>query len=172
MSATKLAAPATWDTKEYRHMVSASYRDGKLVVLFEDGTWVELRADRVVPPETRGAQWERLSVSPYEITVPTEGGEVEIPWSTVRAVTDRAYSSHLADAAEEEARHIGVRIRSLRESRHLTSKELAERAGITPQSLSRIEHGRHDVVFTTLKRILAAMGCSVKDLAGQPGEAD
>lgn len=170
MSAATLVAPAKWDTKEYRRMVSASYRDGKLIVLFEDGTWVDLKADRLIPPETRGAQWERLSVSPYEITLPTEDGEVEIPWSTVRAVTDKEYSAHLADAAEEEARQIGLRIRELRESRNLTSKDLAERAGITPQSLSRIELGRHDVVFTTLQRILAAMGCSLKDLAGPPQE--
>lgn len=170
MSAVTLAAPAKWDTREYRRMVSATYRDGKLVVLFEDGTWVDLKADRVMPPEARGAQWQHLSVSPYEITVPTDDGEVEIPWSTVRAITDKEYSAHLADAAEEEARQIGLRIRELRESRNLPSKELAERAGITPQSLSRIELGRHDVVFTTLQRILAAMGCSLKDLAGPPRE--
>src|SRR6266508_1044454 len=170
MSAATLAAPAKWDTREYRRIVSASYRDGRLIVLFEDRTWVDLKADRVVPPETRGAQWERLAVSPYEVTVPTENGAVEIPWSTVRAVTDKAYSAHLADAAEEEARQIGLRIRELREKRNLSSKELAERAGITPQSLSRIELGRHDVVFTTLRRILAAMGCSLKDLVGPPQE--
>jgi len=164
MSAATLAVPAKWDAKEYRRMVSASYRDGRLVVLFEDGTWVDLQAEPVLPPDARGAQWERLSVSPLEITVPTEGGDVEIPWSTVRALTDRQYSAHLADAAGDEARQIGQRIRALRESRNLASKDLAVRAGITPQSLSRIELGRHDVVFTTLQRILAAMGCSLKDL--------
>ncbi|MGH2388657.1 MAG: helix-turn-helix domain-containing protein, partial [Chloroflexota bacterium] len=46
----------------------------------------------------------------------------------------------------------------------LTGKELADRAGITPQSLSRIEHGRHDIVFTTLKRLLAPMGYGLADL--------
>lgn len=33
------------------------------------------------------------------------------------------------------------------------------------QSLLRIEHGKHDVVLTTL-RILAAMGASLSDVAG------
>lgn len=170
MSAATLATPATWDTKEYRRMVSANYRDGKLIVRFEDGAWVSVDARRLLPPEKGGVQWERLSTSPYEITVPTERGDVEIPWSTVRALTDREYSAHLADAAEEEARQIGVRIRALRQSRNLSGKELAERARITPQSLSRIEHGHHDVVFTTLQRILAAMGCSLKDLVTPPRE--
>ena len=36
---------------------------------------------------------------------------------------------------------------------------------ITPQSLSRIEHGHHDVAFLTLSRILAAMGCNLRDPA-------
>ena len=36
--AATLAVPAKWDAKEYRRMVSASYRDGKLLVLFEDRT--------------------------------------------------------------------------------------------------------------------------------------
>ena len=53
-----------------------------------------------MPPETTGPQWERLAVSPYEFTVPSEIGAVEIPWSTVRAVTDKAYGAHLAAAAE------------------------------------------------------------------------
>lgn len=170
MSIVILAAPAKWDTKAYRRMVSARYQDGKLRVLFEDGAWVDLKPEQVLPPDTNGIQWERLSTAPYEITVPSEHGDVAIPWSTVRAVTDKEYSAHLVDAAEEQARQIGRRIRELRESRGLTSKELAGRAGIAPQSLSRIELGRHDVVFTTLQRILAAMGCSLKDLVNSAQE--
>lgn len=96
--------------------------------------------------------------------------DVEIPWSTIRALTDKDYSAHLAAAAAEQAKKVGLRLRALRELRHLTSKEVAERAGITLQSLSRIEHGHHDVVFTTLQRILAAMGCSLQDLVVRPSE--
>jgi len=79
-------------------------------------------------------------------------------------LTDGEYAAYLAAAADEQARQVGLRIRALRTSRGLSSKELAERAGIAPQSLSRIEHGRHDVVLTTLQRILAAMGYALKDL--------
>jgi len=168
MSAATLAAPAKWDTKEYRRIVSASYQDGRLTVLFEDGARVDVRADQVLPRAAGEPHWERLSVSPQEITVPAEAGAIEIPWSTVRAVADPEYSAHLAAVAAEQARQIGRRIRALRARRGLSSKALAERAGITPQSLSRIEHGRHDVVLTTLQRILAAMGCSLRDLAEPP----
>jgi DNA-binding XRE family transcriptional regulator len=96
--------------------------------------------------------------------VPTLDGLVEISWSAIRALTDRDYAAHLAAAAQEQARLVGLRIKALREQRGLTSKELASRAGISPQSLSRIENGHHDVVYTTLQRILAAMGASLKDL--------
>src|SRR5207237_5738184 len=108
--------------------------------------------------------WARLTFDRHEVVVPTPGGPVEIPWSTVRALTDRDFGVHLAAAADEQARHVGRRIKELREGRQLTAKELAARAGITPQSLSRIEHSHHDVVFTTLRRILAAMAASLHDL--------
>jgi transcriptional regulator with XRE-family HTH domain len=47
----------------------------------------------------------------------------------------------------------------------MTSRQLAERAGISAQSMSRIERGRHDVVFSTLRRLLAAMNFELADLA-------
>ncbi|MDZ7291618.1 MAG: helix-turn-helix domain-containing protein [candidate division KSB1 bacterium] len=96
--------------------------------------------------------------------MPTEKGELEISWSTIRTLSDAEYSARMASVAEEQAKKIGYRIRELRQRRGLKSKELAERAGITPQSLSRIENGRHDVVFKTLQKILGAMGFGLKDL--------
>ena len=157
-----------WDTRAYQRIASVEHDGSKLVVGFEDGSRVSLDARRVLPADASHVEWGALTFDPYEVVVPTAGGQVEVPWSTIRLLTDREYAAHLAAAAEEQGRQIGLRLKELRESRHLTSKEVAERAGITPQSLSRIEHGRHDVVFTTLRRILAAMGCSLADLADAP----
>ncbi len=153
-----------WDVPAYRRISSATPRGDTLVVLFEDGSWVEVDRARIIRPEARGVRWREATATPYEVVVPTAGDPIEIPWSTIRAVTDRDYSAYLAEVADEEARQIGMRIRELRERRGLGSKELAERAGITPQSVSRIEHGKHDIVFTTLRRILAAMDYSLADL--------
>lgn len=165
-----MSIAVNWGTREYQRIVAAEHHDGELRVRFEDGAWVTVGAERLLPPGTHGANWDAMTFNPYEIVVPTAEGEAEVPWSTIRALTDRAYSAYLAAAAEEQARKIGLRLRELRKSRKLTSKELAERAGITPQSLSRIEHGHHDVVFTTLQRLLAAMDCSLRDLVvRQPG---
>jgi DNA-binding Xre family transcriptional regulator len=154
----------SWTRKGYQRIADARYDAGKLTVRFEDGSSTTLEAERLLPPGTTGAEWQAMMVYPYEISLPAAGGPVEIPWSTIRALTDGEYGARLAEVAAEQARQIGLRIRELREQRHLSSKELAARAGISPQSLSRIEHGHHDVVFTTLQRILAAMGCRLQDL--------
>ena len=138
--------------------------DDQLRVRFKDGSAVAVAAAPLLPAEARDVHWGALSFTPFEITVPTATGDVEIPWSTIRALTDKDYSAHLAAAADEQASKVGQRLRELRERRNLTSQAVAERADITPQSLSRIEHGHHSVVFPTLQRILAAMGCSLNDL--------
>jgi DNA-binding Xre family transcriptional regulator len=163
-----MSTPKEWGTREYQNMVSAERRGDRLRVRFKDGTCVTVEADRLLPADAPGADWTAISVTPFEIRVPTATGAVEIPWSTIRALTDMDYSAHLAAAAEEQARKVGQRLRELRERRGLTGKEVAQRAGITPQSLSRIELGHHDVVYTTLQRILAALGCSLKDLVVRP----
>jgi DNA-binding Xre family transcriptional regulator len=155
---------ARWDTNHYQRIAEAEPLPSHLRVVFEDGTAVEVKYAAVLPEAATRPEWTQVRVSPFEVTVPTLEGEVEIPWSTVRILTDPEYSAHLAEAAQEEARAVGQRIRCLRKARGLTGKELASRAGITPQSLSRIENGHHDVVYTTLCRILAAMNCSLSDL--------
>lgn len=154
-----------WNKPEYQRISSVTWRDDEIIVLFEDGSWVSLKPKRLLPPDIHAVDWKRMSYGPFEITVPTmDDTELRIPWSTIRALADKEFSRHLATTAEEQARQIGLRIKELRESRNISGKDLAERAGITPQSLSRIENGHHDVVFRTLRRILAAMGCSLKDL--------
>lgn len=163
-----MSAAAKWNRPGYQRIAAVERRGDRLVVLFEDGSRVSVPAAGVLPPGARGAEWDGVTFNPYEIIVPTADGPIEVPWSTIRVLTDPEYSAHLAASAAEQARRIGLRIKELRESRRLTSKALAERAGISAQSLSRIEHGRHDVVLTTLQRILAAMGYALKDLATDP----
>ncbi len=154
-----------WQRRDYQRIASAGLEGNQLVVLFEDGSCARVDAQRVLPPDTRAPDWASMTVNPYEIVMPTSDGKVEIPWSTIRVLTDQDFSAHLAAAAEEQAKHIGRRIQELRENRRLSSEELAERAGITSQSLSRIEAGELDAVFTDLQRLLTALGCSLRDLA-------
>lgn len=162
---------ARWDTTDYQRMVAVKPEDNGLRVDFADGTSAEV-AYASLPQFGDNPDWAHAHVNPFEMTVPTPSGEVEIPWSTFRVLTDPDYGAHLARAAGDEAREVGTRIRQLRQTRGLTGKELASRAGITAQSLSRIENGHHDVVYRTLRRILAAMDYSLRDLTEEPVRAD
>jgi transcriptional regulator with XRE-family HTH domain/Zn-dependent peptidase ImmA (M78 family) len=154
-----------WESPQYQRILSAKSAGDTVVVTFEDGTVATVERDRLVPPGTSDADWEGLSFGAREMIIPASPRELEVPWTTIRLLSDVDFAKHWADVAENEAKEIGRQLRALRVARGMSSKELAERAGITPQSLSRIEHGRHDVVYTTLKRILAAMGTTLGDLA-------
>ncbi len=160
-----------WDGNGYQRIVNVTWRTPDLIVEFADAARVQVEARRLLPPDSDPVDWARLTWSPYEIAVPSAYEIVVIPWSTVRALTDWAYAAHLAQAAEDAARRIGARIRELRKARGLTGKELAERAGIAPQSLSRIEHGQHSLVLSTLQPLLAAMGCTLRDVVVEATEA-
>src|SRR2546421_12526496 len=113
--ASLLMSTATkWGTREYQNMVSVERCDNQLRVLFKDGSSVAVDATRLLPAEAHGVDWSGLRFTPFEITVPTAAGEVEIPWSTIRALTDKDYSAYLAAAAEEQAKRVGQRLRELR----------------------------------------------------------
>src|SRR5205814_1213795 len=130
---------------------------GLLTVRFADGEEVSLPATQLTQPRTAKVRWERLEVVDcYHLRIPAlhsandDGAEtLDIPGFTIRALTDPEFSAHLARAAAEQARHVGQRLRELRVARGLSAKSVAQRAGLAPQSLSRIELGQHDVVFTT-----------------------
>jgi transcriptional regulator with XRE-family HTH domain len=58
----------------------------------------------------------------------------------------------------------GQRVRALREERHLTQEELAERAQISVDFLSLIERGRNSPSFENLEILASALGTSVASL--------
>jgi len=154
-----------WEKREYRRIENAMLSGSNLIVAFEDGAVIEISIERLLPHGVPNRDWVEFSFDHNRIWGTVGSHPVEIPWYTIRSLTDPEFSSHLAARAEDQAKTIGTRLRNLRESKGLTSKQVAERAGISAQSLSRIEHGRHAVVFTTLQRILAAMGCPLRDIA-------
>jgi DNA-binding XRE family transcriptional regulator len=153
-----------WDDLAYHRMSDVRLTDDKLIVVFEDGDRVSVPAGRLMAPDGGIPEWDAITWDPYEIQVPTNRGTVEVPWSTVRLLTDREYAAFVAAEARGFALRMGARIRALRKARGMSSKELAQRAGIAPNSLSRIELGRYDVTLATLGSLLAAMGYSYADL--------
>jgi transcriptional regulator with XRE-family HTH domain len=155
-----------WDQSDYQHLVEARGEDDALWVQFADGTEAQVELRRLLdPPPASTPAWETLKVEPHSVSFEVDEEEVELPWLDIRAATDAAFGSLLVDRAAESAQQVGSQLRLLRERRGLSGKELAERAGLSPQSLSRIERGRHDVVYSTLQRLLTAMNYDLGDLA-------
>jgi transcriptional regulator with XRE-family HTH domain len=148
----------------YDRIEDAQVHDGVLSVRFADGSRVEAELKRVLGADERSVDSGKITVTPVAVVF---GGEnpAEVSWLAIRSATDEAFSEQLQQSADDEARQIGERLRRLRMARHMKAKHVAERAGITPMSLSRIETGKHDVVYRTLQRVLAAMNYTLRDLA-------
>ncbi|MEM9290275.1 MAG: helix-turn-helix transcriptional regulator [Acidobacteriota bacterium] len=60
--------------------------------------------------------------------------------------------------------NIGQALRKLRQARKLKQSEVAETAGITSPMLSAYETGKQRPSFSTIDKILVALGCSADDL--------
>lgn len=153
-----------WDTGSYRRMADVRYADGVVHVRFEDGDDVVVPAERLLGPQDRGVSWQEITFDPYEIQVPATSGPVERPWSAVRKLTDPEYAAFVKASAEDWVRRMGERVRELRVARGLTARRAAALAGISPQALSRIEHGRQNLTLALLGQIVTAMGYSYDDL--------
>ena len=64
-----------------------------------------------------------------------------------------------------QARALGAAVLALRRGAELTQEEVAARAGTNAPALSRIESGERDPRWSTLVRILTAIGASHAQLA-------
>ena len=58
------------------------------------------------------------------------------------------------------------RLKEHRERALLTQAELAERSGITEVTINRIENGRHEPRFATIRKLAAALDIPADQLAG------
>lgn len=165
---TAPASTSRWDTSRYMRMVDVRYDDGHVVVCFEDGARARVDVARLVPTPPPGLRWDALRFDRYEIVVPTDGDDVEIPWLAIRTLTDGEFAAHLHAASAKEAREVGRRIGELRRGLGLDLDALATRATVSPATLDRIERGEDGVGLPTLQRVLAAMGQGMDDLAVGP----
>lgn len=59
---------------------------------------------------------------------------------------------------------MGLRLRQIRETKGLSLRELAERAGVTWAAINRIELCKAAPRYSTLEKLAAALGVSVRDL--------
>lgn len=159
-----------WNNTSYQKIKDARFTNNNVVVSFENGDVIEIPKGNLIPFGVTDIEWSKIDFSPFEIIIPARPNSLEIPWDKLRVITDKEFGKHLAEKSEEQSKLIGVKVKRLREKKGINSKDLAERAGLTPQTISRIEQGHTDMSFVTLRKILAAMGYSLKDLANQETE--
>jgi len=160
-----------WEKPSYQTIKKTRFADDKIIVDFENGDKVELRKKSITPLDTYDVLWAQVQSSPYAITIPARPNSIEIPWNTIRVLTDTEFGKYLANRGEEQATLIITKIKVLRVRKGITGLELAKRVGVSPQTISRIEKG-YNAGFATVIKILASMGYSLRDLADQESELD
>lgn len=66
----------------------------------------------------------------------------------------------------ELAASIGTRVRAARVAAKLSQEEVAARAGLQPETISRLENGRLSPTLTSVAALAKALGVEPGDLAG------
>jgi transcriptional regulator with XRE-family HTH domain len=58
----------------------------------------------------------------------------------------------------------GEKLAELREERFLSHRELAKRAGVSPQTVLNLEHGDQDAQRRTVRKLAEALGVEPREL--------
>lgn len=67
--------------------------------------------------------------------------------------------------AEQDQRILGDALRALRKEAGLTQEQLADRLGVDPTFVGRLERGQRGAHWRTIRRVLTALDASVGDFA-------
>jgi transcriptional regulator with XRE-family HTH domain len=67
--------------------------------------------------------------------------------------------------AEQDQLILGDALRALRKGAGMTQEQLAERLGVDPTFVGRLERGQRGAHWRTIRRILTALDASVSDFA-------
>lgn len=96
-----------------------------------------------------------------------DGESFEIDALSIRALLDAGIAKSISDRASESDRAVGERIRSARRAVGITQKDLGERVGIDQAIISKLERGKHQPRFDTLRRVAEGLDLSVSELLAQ-----
>lgn len=77
-----------------------------------------------------------------------------------------------SDITNTDRHVLGQALRELRRRAGITQREMTEREGLDETYISRVEHGRIDVKWTTLLRFLRVIGVDVHQLADAISEVE
>jgi transcriptional regulator with XRE-family HTH domain len=152
-----------WDQEGYGDVVGVKTSLGVIDVEFANGDVVEVSV-----PELGLDGTTTFVVDPEAATLiaETPGGSREIDWMVIRAISDPAFAREIRARDAEEARRVGRRLRSLRERRGLSQKDVAKSLGMKAPQLAKIERGEQDLRLSTLRSVLRILGATFNDIAG------
>ncbi len=82
------------------------------------------------------------------------------------AIRDRAHASGVVPVWRQDRRRAGQRLRTLREAAGLTQLELAERSGVTHETISRLERGRPAPLVRSVHKLARALEVAPAQFVG------
>jgi transcriptional regulator with XRE-family HTH domain len=74
--------------------------------------------------------------------------------------------------AEQDQLILGQALRALRKRAGMTQEQVAERLGVDPTFVGRLERGQRGAHWRTIRRILVAVDASASDFAGEIDAAE
>jgi transcriptional regulator with XRE-family HTH domain len=74
--------------------------------------------------------------------------------------------------AEQDQLILGQALRALRKRAGMTQEQVAERLGVDPTFVGRLERGQRGAHWRTIRRILTAVDASVSDFASEIDAAE
>jgi len=166
-----------WENIQYQTIKKVKLKATSADVEFGNGDTAQIELNVLLPftkeEDLHLLTNDSIQCNAYEIHfIFNNGQKISVPWDKIRVLSDKNFSRFMAEKAEEQAKLIGMKLRRLREKKGIRSNDLADRSGLTAQTISRIEKGHTDVGFSTLRKLLASMGYTLRDLAAQELELE
>lgn len=150
-------------------VVSAKWHDDQLVAVFADGC----RA--VVPAAEIGEMTPtslRLPLRPPYGVMMQRGRKYELlPWDWLRHFGDREFLARTEKRLASHRGALGQRVRAARTDARLSQAELAEGAGVSRATISRLEAGHGGTTFDSIERVAVSLGVDVTALLDDEGSA-
>jgi transcriptional regulator with XRE-family HTH domain/Zn-dependent peptidase ImmA (M78 family) len=157
---------APWDEIGYSDIVAAARQDRDVAIEFANGDVVRIPVSALGLAEPEFEVELGLDEGLSLRLTTSDGHAIEVSWTQIRSASNPNFAQELRRRDAEQSRRIGLRLKALREDRHLNQRELADLLGMSAPQLSKIESGKLDLRVSTVQSILRTMGSQFSDLAG------
>lgn len=148
--------------------VSYNKSQNSFIITFNDGGFGEVTLnDLQMEDMTDELLLESPGVSEHgnALEVYTKNGEiVDIDADVLRSIISQEAKEQIKQETKMTGRHIGSRIKSMREQQNITQNKLSELTGIDQAILSKIETGKHLARLDTIERIAKGLKITVTQL--------